>query len=125
VTLDSVSEVRRGPVFAFIMDTRRCAGAEELADGADLVVCEATYLEADADLASAHGHLTAAGAARLARDCGVGRLVLAHYSERYDDEQAFADEAAEVFPDVVAARDLTRVPFPPRSERLDRLSAAP
>lgn len=120
VVLEEVSELRRGPVFAVVLDTRRCGGAEELADGADLLVCEATYLESEADLARAHGHLTAAGAARLARDCGARRLVLMHYSERYPDERLFAEEAAAVFPDVVAAIDLTRVPFPSRAERIRR-----
>jgi ribonuclease Z len=45
----------------------------------------------------------------------VRRLVLTHFSQRYDDPTRFAAEAAEVFGgDVVVAADLTRVPLPPR-----------
>lgn len=115
VTLEAMSEPRRGQVFAFVMDTRFCDGAIALADGADLVVCESTFLECDADLAAAYGHLTAAQAARLAVEAGARQLVLTHFSQRYPDDAAFAAEAGEIFPDVVVVRDLDRVPVPPRA----------
>jgi ribonuclease Z len=114
VTLEEMSEHRRGQVFAFVMDTRPCDGALALADGADLLVCESTFLEADAGLAAAYGHLTAGQAARLALEAGARRLVLTHFSQRYPDDAAFAAEAGEIFPDVVVVRDLDRVPVPPR-----------
>jgi ribonuclease Z len=41
--------------------------------------------------------------------------VLTHFSQRYPDETDFAAEAAKFFPDVVVARDLIRVPVPPRT----------
>ncbi len=114
VRLEEVSEPRPGQVFAFVMDTRMCDAAGDLAAGADLLVCESTFLAAEADLAATYGHLTAREAAQLARGAGARRLVLTHFSQRHPDEQAFADEAAAVFPDVVAVRDLDRVPVPPR-----------
>src|SRR3954469_19147137 len=40
VTVEEVSEPRAGQSFAFVMDTRRCAAAVELARGVDLLVCE-------------------------------------------------------------------------------------
>jgi ribonuclease Z len=115
VALEEMSEQRPGQVFAFVMDTRLCDGAVALAEGADLLVCESTFLERDADLAAAYGHLTAAQAARLAVEAGARRLVLTHFSQRYPDDAAFAAEAGEVFPDVVVVRDLDRVPVPPRA----------
>lgn len=51
VRLPNVSEPRRGPRFAFVMDTRLCDGVYALADGADLLVIEATFLTQDAELA--------------------------------------------------------------------------
>jgi ribonuclease Z len=114
VTLEAMSEHRPGQVFAFVMDTRLCDGAVALAEGADLLVCESTFLDRDADLAAAYGHLTAAQAARLAVDAGARRLVLTHFSQRYVDDAAFGAEAGEIFPDVVVVRDLDRVPVPPR-----------
>lgn len=114
VTVEEVSEPRRGQVFAWVMDTRRCAGALELARDADLLVTESTYLSAEAQLADRYAHLTATEAAEIAREAGARRLVLMHYSQRHPDEQAFAEEARKVFPDVHAARDLDRVAVPPR-----------
>jgi ribonuclease Z len=115
VTLDEVSEPRRGQRFAFVMDTRICDAVDALADGADLLVIESTFLDADADLASAYGHLTAAQAARVAARCGVRRLVLTHFSQRYEDPSLFATEAARHFDgDIVVAEDLMRIAVPPR-----------
>ena len=51
VTVEQVSEPRRGQRFAFIMDTRLCDAAFELADGADMLVCESTFADAEAALA--------------------------------------------------------------------------
>lgn len=117
VRLDDVSVPRRGQGFAFVMDTRLCDAAFALADGVDLLVCEATFLSADEDLARRYGHLTAAQAARIAAEAGVRRLVLTHFSQRYgDDPTPFVDEARQVFDDVVAVADLDVVPVPAREE---------
>src|SRR4029077_1192871 len=51
VGCEQVSEPRRGQRFAFIMDTRLCDAAFALADGADMLVCESTFADADAALA--------------------------------------------------------------------------
>ncbi|GAA3890783.1 ribonuclease Z [Saccharothrix violaceirubra] len=113
--LDRVSVVRPGQRFAFVMDTRLCDGVYELADGADMLVIESTYLHVDEALAQAHGHLTARQAASAAQECGVRTLVLTHFSQRYSDPAAFFTEAAEVFDgEIVVAADLQRVGVPRR-----------
>jgi ribonuclease Z len=110
VALGEVSEPRRGQVFAFVMDTAWCDAAVELAAGADLLVCESTFLESDAELAARYGHLTARQAGRVASEAGARRLVLTHFSARYTDMQHFVDEAAREFQgDIVVADDLMRV----------------
>jgi ribonuclease Z len=110
VRLEDVSEPRRGQRFAFVMDTRLCDGVMRLAEGADVLVIESTYLTEDEGLAVAHGHLTAGQAARVAAECGVGTLVLTHFSQRYDDPSRFRREAEAFFDgEVVVAEDLTRV----------------
>lgn len=115
VRLAEVSVPRPGQRFAFVMDTRLCDGVYALADGADLLVIESTFLDADAGLATEYGHLTAAQAAHVARECGVRRLVLTHFSGRYPDPRPFHDEATRIFPgEVVVAEDVSRVPVPSR-----------
>ncbi|MFE7466936.1 ribonuclease Z [Streptomyces sp. NPDC057499] len=116
VTLDDVSETRRGQRFAFIMDTRLCDGVHVLAEGCDLLVIESTFLDQDERLATDHGHLTAGQAGRVARDAGVRHLVLTHFSQRYDDPAAFAAQAraAGFEGELTVAQDLARVPVPTR-----------
>ena len=114
VTVEEVSVPRPGQSLAFVMDTRPCAGASELARGADLLVCESTYLASEAEEANAHRHMTAEQAATLALEAGVKRLVLTHFSQRYPSLEGFGLEAGRVFRDVVVARDLERVPVPKR-----------
>jgi ribonuclease Z len=115
VRLADVTAPRRGQRFAFVMDTRLCDAVFDLADGADLLVIEATFLDAEEDLATRHGHLTARQAARVAAQCGVRRLVLTHFSQRYTDMRPYRDQAAEEFGgDLVIAEDLMRVSVPPR-----------
>ncbi|MEU9152455.1 ribonuclease Z [Streptomyces sp. NPDC048417] len=116
VTLDQVSEVRRGQRFAFVMDTRLCDGVHALAEGCDLLVIESTFLDEDAELAAEHGHLTAGQAAAVARDAGVRHLVLTHFSQRYSEPEEFERQARDAGyqEELTVARDLLRVPVPKR-----------
>ena len=119
VFADEVSELRPGQRFAFIMDTGLCDAAFALAEQADLLVCESTFADADTALAREYRHLTAGQAGRIAAESRARRLVLTHFSQRYDNGGArrLADEAQAVFGgDVVVAHDLDRVPVPPRPD---------
>jgi len=115
VRVEEVSAPRPGQRFAFVMDTRLCDGVYALAEGADLLVVESTFLAEDADLARRYGHLTAAQAGAVARECGVRLLVLSHFSQRYPDPARFREEAgAEFAGEIVVAEDLDRIAVPPR-----------
>ena len=118
VRYEDVSVPRPGESFAFVMDTKPCDGALELARGVDLLVCESTFLDAEADIAERYHHMTARQAARLAVEAGARRLVLTHFSQRHPDEDVFraeADDEAAGRVEVIAARDLDRIPVPPRA----------
>lgn len=124
VRLEDVSAPRRGQRFAFVMDTRMCDAVLDLADGADLLVIESTFLTEDADLADRYGHLTARQAGSVAAEAAVRRLVLTHFSQRYADPERFRDEAAAVFDgEIVVAADLDVVPVPRRDDTPPRRSA--
>ncbi|MER6126264.1 ribonuclease Z [Streptomyces sp. NPDC001795] len=116
VSLDDVSEVRRGQRFAFVMDTRLCDGVHALAEGCDMLVIESTFLDEDAELAVDHGHLTAGQAGRVAADAGVRHLVLTHFSQRYSEPEEFERQAraAGFEEELTVAHDLMRVPVPKR-----------
>jgi ribonuclease Z len=117
VYLADISAPRRGQKFAFIMDTRLCDAAFELADDADLLVCESTFADAEAALADEYAHLTAGQAGQIAAAAGARRLVLTHFSRRYDgaaSAQLLRDASASYDGEIVLAADLDRVPVPPR-----------
>jgi ribonuclease Z len=113
-TLDELSVRRPGQRVAFVMDTGVCDAAVALAEGADLLVCESTFADEEVALARQWKHLTASDAARTARDAGARQLVLTHFSQRYPDTRKLLDQAAAIFPNVVAAEDLLRVAVPTR-----------
>lgn len=115
VRVEEVGETRAGQGFAFVMDTRPCANAGRLAQGVDLLVCESTYLDTERQEAHDHFHMTALQAAELAREARARRLVLTHFSQRYEDTAPFVAEAKPLVADVVAARDLDRVEIPKRA----------
>jgi ribonuclease Z len=120
VGLDELSEWDQRQVVSFVLDTRWCGGALALADRADLLVSESTFLHADAHLAEQYGHLTARQAGELATRAGAQRLLLTHFSQRYTDPAQFGSEAAERFDGpVLVAEDLMRVPVP-RPARMAR-----
>ncbi len=116
VTLDEVSRPRSGQRMAFVMDTGICDATVDLAAQADLLVCEATFSDADVTLARRYRHLTASDAARVARDAGARRLVLTHFSQRYPDVRPLLDQAMSIFTEVVVGEDLLRVPVPARGD---------
>ncbi|WFB09656.1 ribonuclease Z [Streptomyces sp. LX-29] len=118
VRLEEVSEERPGQRFAFVMDTRLCAGVHALAEGCDMLVIESTFLDEDESLAVEHGHLTAGQAAAVAAGAGVRHLVLTHFSQRYGDPAEFERQAraAGFAGELTVARDLMRVPLPKRRQ---------
>ncbi len=111
IRLDEVSWVRKGDVFAVVIDTKPCQAAIDLAKGAKMLLCESTYLEEHAHLAKAHNHMTAKQAAMIAKQAGAEELILTHYSARYRDIDLFQQEAREVFPNTQVADDFKRFPF--------------
>lgn len=83
--------------YAYLSDTRYMPQLAEQIKGIDLLYHEATYGEDRLMSAAKYCHSTARQAATIARDAGVGRLLLGHYSSRYEDERVLLDEAKEVF----------------------------
>jgi ribonuclease Z len=112
-----VGPPERGRSLAYCSDTTYSRRSVELASAVDLLVHEATFAERDAELAQLSGHSTASGAARVAREAGVGRLVLTHFSARYatDDQigfDALLAEARAIFPATELAADFLTVEIP-------------
>lgn len=83
--------------YAYCSDTRYMPHLHELLSGVDTLYHEATYADDKLGNAEKYYHSTARQAAMVARDAGVGQLLLGHYSSRYEDESVLLNEAKEVF----------------------------
>lgn len=106
-----MGEAREGRVVVFSGDTRPCAGTEDAAQGADLLVHEATFCDDDAARARETRHSTAGEAAALARRAGVRMLALTHVSTRVQPREV-RREAEREFPGVIVPRDFDQVEIP-------------
>jgi ribonuclease Z len=99
---------RRGARIAVVGDAESTDDLLEHVRGVDLLVIEATFMNADADKAEARSHLTVGQATRLARDAEVGELWLNHQSNRYARGVVEA-EARAGFGNARVAGDFDRV----------------
>lgn len=104
---DVVGEPAPGRVVTILGDTSPCETAVRLAEGADLLVHEATFDAGLEEKAIAYGHSTIAQAAETASQAKAKRLAVTHFSARYSEEDAerFAAENRSIHPDIVAASD--------------------
>lgn len=100
-----LGEAVPGTKYVHIGDVGRVDGLVEICRDADALVIESTYLDEEKEMARQFGHMTAAGAARLAQEANVKTLILTHLSRRYR-ERDVRDEARSIFPHTFVARDL-------------------
>jgi ribonuclease Z len=105
VLLEQVSVFKKGLSAAFVMDTRVCESARELAKDVDFLICESTYLAGETADAVKNGHLTATQAAEIAQNANAAKLVLTHFSQRYNSIEDFVREAKTVHENTIAVSD--------------------
>ncbi|WP_297207548.1 ribonuclease Z [uncultured Pluralibacter sp.] len=107
---DYLGPATPGVKLAIFGDTAPCPAALELARGVDIMVHETTLEHAMAEKANSRGHSTSVQTAELAREAGVGRLIVTHVSSRYDWQgcQRLLAECRTVFPQCELAEDFSR-----------------
>lgn len=91
--------------YAFCSDTSYNEDIISIIENVDVLYHESTFLESEASLATKTMHSTAIEAATIAKKAQVGKLVLGHYSTRYDTISLFKEEAETVFLNVLLAED--------------------
>ena len=92
--------------YAYISDTRYLPGLKDLIRGVNTLYHESTYGDDRLLQSEKYCHSTARQAAMIARDAEVGRLLLGHYSSRYDDEQVLLSQAKEEFDNVFLTNEM-------------------
>lgn len=101
---DVLGEALPGTKYVHVGDVGRIDELLPVCQNAHALVIEATYLEEDAAMARQFGHMTAAQAARLAKETNVNTLILTHLSRRYSGRM-IRQEARAIFPNTYVARD--------------------
>ena len=80
--------------------------------GVNLLYHEATFPDEMSEMAAKTFHSTTLQAAQTARDAGVGRLLVGHYSSRFPSVDFYLDELKTVFPNAGLAHDLDEFEIP-------------
>ena len=110
-----VGAPRSGRKVVLTGDTRPCAATLDAAKGADVLVHESTFGDEEAARAVETGHSTAREAAIIARDAGVGTLLLVHFSARYSrDASDLGKEARQCFERTIVGKDGMELDVPYR-----------
>lgn len=91
--------------YAYCSDTIYLPSIVEQIKGVDLLFHEATFANEDALRAKETFHTTAAQAAEIARRAEVKKLLIGHFSARYEDENVLLQEASAIFPDTQLAKE--------------------
>ncbi len=91
--------------YAYCSDTIYLPRLAEIVREVDLLYHEATFTDNESARAKETFHTTAAQAAQLAKDATVKRLLIGHYSARYEDESILLKEARKIFPRTIAAKE--------------------
>ena len=91
--------------FAYCSDTAYFDELINYIKGVDLLYCETTFLEKDKDKADITLHSTSIDAATLAKKGRVKKLLIGHFSSRYDDNNDFITEVASIFENVIISEE--------------------
>ncbi len=107
VNIEDVANVKQGLRIVYTGDTKACRTVVKLAKDVDLLIHDATFL--DADKKRGEYHATAKEAAEVAQKANVKELILTHLSRRYTDLKPFEEEAKPIFPNVKVAHDFMKI----------------
>lgn len=95
--------------YAYCSDTMMDKRVAKDIEGVDTVYHEATYDDSLEATARERGHSTARQAALIATAAGAKRLIIGHFSKRYNSEEILLKEASEEFQEVIVANEGLRV----------------
>ncbi len=102
-----VGAQRSGRKFSFVTDTKYLPTIAGEVAGSDFFVCESMFGKGMEKDAAEKKHMTCTQAAKIAKDAGVKKMALIHYSPRYTDHELkiLLKDAQEVFPNTVLSKD--------------------
>ena len=103
--MDVTKPAEKPKAFAYCSDTAYFDELINYIKGVDLLYCETTFLKKDKDKAALTLHSTTLDAATLAKKGRVKKLLIGHFSSRYDDDNVFNTEVASIFENVIISEE--------------------
>ena len=103
--MDVTKPAEKPRAFAYCSDTAYFDELINYIKGVDLLYCETTFLKKDKDKAALTLHSTTLDAATLAKKGRVKKLLIGHFSSRYDDDNVFNTEVASIFENVIISEE--------------------
>jgi ribonuclease Z len=109
ISQNDICTIKKGKKVTYITDTALCDEAIQLAENSDVLICESTYGRIFGEKAEKRLHLTSLDAARIALESNSKKLILFHFSQRYESVSELEEEAREIFPNAISAYDFMKV----------------
>ncbi|MHA1230409.1 MAG: ribonuclease Z [Candidatus Helarchaeota archaeon] len=106
---DVVGPPRPGRKIVIALDTRPTQDILEASKDADLLIMDGSFSHSLIDKALETKHSTVKESAQLAKNAGVRKLALTHFSSRYTDVSELRDEIKDIFPDAILTEDLMEI----------------
>jgi len=106
---DDVSSIKKGKKVAFILDTTLTNTCYDLAENADVLVCEATFESSKEEKALQFKHMTTEQVGLIANNSNVKKLILTHFSQRYKTLHDLDEEIKNLFQNTILAYDFMKV----------------
>ncbi|MBN2330450.1 MAG: ribonuclease Z [Candidatus Aenigmarchaeota archaeon] len=105
ISLRDVCVTKKGSKIVYSGDTRKCDNMLKIAKKADILIHDTTFADEVEDMM----HTGAKEAARIAKNAGVKKLILTHFSRRYTDLSEIEQEAKKIFSNSVIAKDFMKL----------------
>jgi len=105
ILASKATKITKGKKVSFITDTKYTLNAVKAAKDSDLLICESTWKDELLEKTASIKHMTTKQAAEVAKRAKVKKLILTHFSQRYNDTKDIEKEAKKVFKNVICAND--------------------
>ncbi len=109
ITAKKATKIVKGKVVGLIFDTGFTENCIKVAKDADLLISESTFSVKEKLKAKEYKHLTTGDAAKIAKKAKVKKLILTHFSQRYNNLDELKKEAQKIFHNTTCANDFMKV----------------
>lgn len=99
----------KGKKITYIGDSEPTDNIRKLAEDSDILISEAMFIEEYKEKAEEWSHMTAKEISQIAKKAKVKKLILTHFSRRFEDEKPILKEAIKHFKNTVIANDFVKV----------------